>query len=54
MEALLSPDLIIIGGGISKKSGKFLPRLTLRARVVPATLLNDAGIVGAAMAAVDS
>jgi polyphosphate glucokinase len=51
MEALLSPDLIIIGGGISKKSGKFLPRLTLRARVVPATLLNDAGIVGAAMAA---
>lgn len=52
MEALLSPDLIIIGGGISRKSGKFLPRLTLRARVVPATLLNDAGIVGAAMAAV--
>src|SRR6266581_774236 len=52
MEALLSPDLIIIGGGISKKSGKFLPRLTLRARVVPAALQNDAGIVGAAMAAV--
>jgi polyphosphate glucokinase len=51
MEELLSPDLIIIGGGISKKSGKFLPRLTLRARVVPAALLNDAGIVGAAMAA---
>lgn len=52
MEALLSPDLIIIGGGISKKSGKFLPRLTLRARVVPAALQNDAGIIGAAMAAV--
>jgi len=51
MEALLSPDLIIIGGGISKKSSKFLPRLTLKARVVPAALLNDAGIVGAAMAA---
>jgi len=51
MEALLSPELIIIGGGISKRSGKFLPRLTpMRARVVPATLLNDAGIVGAAMA----
>jgi polyphosphate glucokinase len=50
MEALLSPGLIIIGGGISKKSGKFLPRLTgLRARVVPAAMLNDAGIVGAAM-----
>jgi polyphosphate glucokinase len=51
MEALLSPDLIIIGGGISKKSDKFLPKLTLHARVVPATLHNDAGIVGAAMAA---
>jgi len=51
MEELLSPDLIIIGGGISKKSDKFLPRLTLQARVVPAGLLNDAGIVGAAMAA---
>jgi polyphosphate glucokinase len=51
MEALLCPDLIIIGGGISKKSNKFLPRLSLRAAVVPAALHNDAGIVGAAMAA---
>lgn len=52
MEALLSPGLIIIGGGISRKSDKFVPRLTgLRARLVPATLLNDAGIVGAALAA---
>lgn len=52
MEALLSPDLIIIGGGVSKKSEKFLPKLTgLQARIVPASLLNDAGIVGAAMAA---
>ena len=52
MEALLSPDLIIIGGGISRKSDKFLPLLTgLRARVVPAAMLNDAGIVGAAMSA---
>jgi polyphosphate glucokinase len=51
MEALLSPGLIILGGGISKKSDKFLPLLTdLRARVVPAGMLNDAGIVGAAMA----
>jgi polyphosphate glucokinase len=53
MEQLLSPDLIIIGGGISKKSDKFLPRLSLRALVVPAGLLNDAGIVGAAMTAAD-
>ncbi len=51
MEALLSPDLIIVGGGISKKSDKFLPKLSLHATVVPAALLNDAGIVGAAMAA---
>jgi polyphosphate glucokinase len=51
MEALLSPRLIIVGGGVSKKSDKFLPKLTgLRARVVPALLHNDAGIVGAAMA----
>jgi polyphosphate glucokinase len=51
MEALLSPDLFIIGGGISKESEKFVPLLKgIRARIVPATLLNDAGIVGAAMA----
>jgi polyphosphate glucokinase len=52
MEQLLSPKLFIIGGGVSRKSDKFLPRLTgLRAKVVPAAMLNDAGIVGAAMAA---
>jgi polyphosphate glucokinase len=52
MEALLSPDLIIIGGGVSKKADKFLPRLTgLHAKIVPAAMLNDAGIVGAALAA---
>jgi len=53
IEALLSPDLIIVGGGISKQSEKWVPRLTgIRARVVPAALLNDAGIIGAAMATV--
>ena len=51
IEALLSPHLIIVGGGVSKQSEKWVPRLTgIRARVVPAVLLNDAGIVGAAMA----
>jgi polyphosphate glucokinase len=51
MEALLSPDLIIIGGGVSRKSDKFLPLLKgLRAKIVPAALQNDAGIVGAALA----
>jgi polyphosphate glucokinase len=52
MEALLSPDLIIVGGGISKESQKWVPLLTgIRAPIMPAGLLNDAGIVGAAMAA---
>ena len=52
MEAMLSPDLFIIGGGISKRAEKFVPLLTgIRARIVPAALFNDAGIVGAAMAA---
>ena len=50
MEALLSPTLIIVGGGISKQSEKWVPRLTgIRAHIVPAALLNDAGIVGAAV-----
>ena len=53
IEALLAPQLIIVGGGISKHSDKWVPRLTgIRARIVPAKLLNDAGIVGAAMTAV--
>ena len=51
IEALLSPHLIIVGGGISKEADKWVPRLTgIRARIVPAALLNNAGIVGAAMA----
>jgi polyphosphate glucokinase len=53
MEALLSPDLIVVGGGISKESDKWVPLLDgVRARIVTANLHNDAGIVGAAMAAV--
>ncbi len=44
------PDLIIVGGGVSRKWRKFLPRLTLATPVVPAQLRNDAGIVGAALA----
>lgn len=49
VEALFSPDLFIVGGGISKKSHKFLPRLSLRTPIVPAQLLNQSGIVGAAV-----
>ena len=50
IEDLLWPDLIVIGGGISKKSEKFLPHVTARTRVVPAQMLNEAGISGAALA----
>ncbi len=51
MEKLIWPDLIILGGGVSKKHEKFMPYLDLKAEVVPAQLLNEAGIVGAALAA---
>jgi polyphosphate glucokinase len=52
LEALLWPELFIVGGGVSRKADKFLPLLDgLRARVVPAKMLNDAGIVGAALTA---
>lgn len=49
LELLLSPDLFIIGGGISKKAEKWMPMLKARAAILPAQLLNEAGIVGAAM-----
>jgi polyphosphate glucokinase len=51
LEAGLWPDLIIVGGGVSKKAHKWVPLLTTRTPVVPAQLQNDAGIVGAALAA---
>ena len=47
----LWPELIIIGGGVSKRHEKFLPYLTVDCEVVPARLRNEAGIVGAAAAA---
>lgn len=49
MEFFFSPDLFIIGGGVSKRGEKFLHLLKTRARIVPAQLLNEAGIIGAAM-----
>jgi len=51
LENLLSPDLIILGGGVSKEYAAFSKHLDLRAEIVPAQLLNDAGVVGAALAA---
>ncbi len=49
LEMLLSPDLIIVGGGISKDYKKFFPYLKLETKIVPAQLRNQAGIVGAAL-----
>jgi polyphosphate glucokinase len=51
LEALLQPDLFIIGGGVSRKADRFVPLLKLRTQVVPAELQNTAGIIGAAIAA---
>jgi len=51
MERLFWPDLFVIGGGISKESEKYIPRLTIETPIVPAQFLNEAGIVGAALAA---
>ena len=51
MEKLFWPDLFIVGGGISKKSEKYIPLLTINTPVITAQFLNEAGIVGAALAA---
>ena len=48
IEDLLWPDLIVVGGGVSRKADKFLPLLHLRAPIVAAQLANSAGIIGAA------
>ncbi|GAB3213488.1 polyphosphate--glucose phosphotransferase [Marinactinospora thermotolerans] len=53
VEDLLWPDLIVVGGGVSRKADKFLPHLRLRTPIVPAQLRNTAGIVGAAALAAD-
>jgi polyphosphate glucokinase len=50
MAKLFWPDLFIIGGGISKEHESFLPFLNIKIPVVPAQLLNEAGIIGAALA----
>ncbi|MEV0229621.1 polyphosphate--glucose phosphotransferase [Nonomuraea sp. NPDC050786] len=51
VEMLLSPSLIVIGGGASRKADKFLPHVHIDTPVVPAALQNEAGIIGAALAA---
>ena len=53
IEALFTPDLIIVGGGVSKQHEQFLPKLSLRAPIVPAQKRNSAGILGAAAEALN-
>lgn len=53
MQVYFWPELFIVGGGASKKHEKFLPLLTIDCDVVPAKLRNEAGIIGAAMAAAE-
>lgn len=48
LEMLFSPDLFIVGGGVSKHHESFLPLLDLKTRILPAALRNNAGILGAA------
>lgn len=49
IDRLFSPDLIIVGGGVSRKAERFLPLLSLPQRIVPAELRQNSGIVGAAL-----
>jgi len=49
LEAILSPDLFVVGGGVSKNADEFLPLLRLRTPIVPAEHRNNAGIIGAAV-----
>ncbi|MEO9138392.1 MAG: polyphosphate--glucose phosphotransferase [Jatrophihabitans sp.] len=53
VERLFSPDLFVVGGGVSKNADRWVPFLELNTPVEPARLLNDAGIVGAAIAAIE-
>jgi polyphosphate glucokinase len=53
VEFLFTPDLFIVGGGVSKHADSFLPLLALRTPIVPAVHRNNAGIIGAAALALD-
>jgi polyphosphate glucokinase len=54
LEQLFSPELFVVGGGISKKADKFLPLIDIDTEIIPAELLNGAGIVGAALYATEA
>lgn len=51
VDFIFSPDIIIVGGGVSRKYEKYFPYIEVDTKLVPAELRNDAGIVGAALAA---
>ena len=53
LEFLFSPDLFVVGGGVSKHADEFLPLLDLQTPIVPALHRNNAGIIGAAALAAD-
>jgi polyphosphate glucokinase len=54
IQQLMWPNLLILGGGVSKSPEKYIPRLTVKCEVVPAALRNDAGIIGAAIVAAEN
>jgi polyphosphate glucokinase len=54
IQQLTWPNLMILGGGVSKSPEKYIPRLTVKCEVVPAALRNDAGIIGAAIVAAEN
>jgi polyphosphate glucokinase len=53
IEKLFSPDLIVVGGGVSKHAREFIPLIDIDTEIISATLRNTAGIVGAAVLAAD-
>ncbi|WP_036556357.1 polyphosphate--glucose phosphotransferase [Nocardioides insulae] len=54
LETLFSPDLFVVGGGVSKDAAEFLPLLEIDTEIVPAVLRNKAGVVGAALNAAEA
>jgi polyphosphate glucokinase len=54
LEQLFSPDLFVVGGGVSKKADQFLPLVEIETEIIPAQLRNAAGIVGAALYATEA
>ena len=54
LEQLFSPDLFVVGGGVSKRADEFLPLVEIDTEIVPARLRNAAGIVGAALYATEA